>query len=49
MFSIVVCDVYIEKDDDGYNYTFIIEIPDDVYEQDIISVIGYKCKLSSDL
>ena len=21
-------DVYIEKDDDGYNYTFIIEIPD---------------------
>ena len=47
--GITVCDVYIEKDDDGYNYTFIIEIPDDVYEQDIISVIGYKCKLSSDL
>ena len=47
--GITVCDVYIEKDDDGYNYTFIIEIPDDVYEQDIISVIGYKCKLSSNL
>ena len=40
--GITVYDVYIEKDDGGYNYTFIIEIPDDVYEQDIISVIGYK-------
>ena len=47
--GITVCDVYIEKDDDGYNYTFIIEIPDDVYEQDIISGISYKCKLSSNL
>ena len=47
--GITVCDVYIEKDDDGYKYTFIIEIPDDVYEQDIISGISYKCKLSSNL
>lgn len=47
--GITVCDVYIEKDDDGYNYTFIIEIPDDVYEQDIISGIDYNCKLSSNL
>ena len=47
--GITVYDVYIEKDDGGYNYTFIIEIPDDVYEQDIISGISYKCKLSSNL
>ena len=47
--GITVCDVYIEKDDDGYNYTFIIEIPDDVYEQDIISCVGYNCKLSPNL
>ena len=47
--GITVCDVYIEKDDCGYNYTFIIEIPDDVYEQDIISGIDYNCKLSSNL
>lgn len=47
--NITVYDVYIEKDGDGYNYTFIIEIPDDVYEQDIISGVGYNCKLSSSL
>ena len=47
--GITVYDVYIEKDDCGYNYTFIIEIPDDVYEQDIISGIDYNCKLSSNL
>ena len=47
--GITVYDVYIEKDDGGYNYTFIIEIPDDVYEQDIISGIDYNCKLSSNL
>ena len=47
--GITVYDVYIEKDDCGYNYTFIIEIPDDVYEQDIISDIDYNCKLSSNL
>ena len=47
--GITVYDVYIEKDDGGYNYTFIIEIPDDVYEQDIISDIDYNCKLSSNL
>ncbi len=47
--GITVYDVYIEKDDCGYNYTFIIEIPDYVYEQDIISGIDYNCKLSSNL
>lgn len=47
--NITVYDVYIEKDGDGYNYTFIIEIPEDVYEQDIISGVGYNCKLSSSL
>ena len=47
--GITVYDVYIEKDDCGYNYTFIIEIPDDVYEQDIISDFDYNCKLSSNL
>ena len=47
--GITVYDVYKEKDECGYNYTFIIEIPDDVYEQDIISGIDYNCKLSSNL
>lgn len=48
-YYITVYDVYIEKDDDGCNYTFTIEIPEDVYEQDIISCVGYNCKLSPNL
>lgn len=47
--GVTVYDVYIEKDDDGYNYTFTIEIPETVYEQDIISGVDYNCKISSNL
>ena len=47
--GIIVHDVYIEKDDDGCNYNFIIEIPENVYEQDIICGVAYNCKISSNL
>lgn len=45
--SIEVKDIRIEKNEDGNkNYTFLIDIPNSVHEEDIISEINYKCKIS---
>lgn len=46
-FGVIVHDVYIEKDENAGNYTFIIEIPSDVNEESIVSLIDYKCKISA--
>lgn len=45
--GIVVYDTYIEKDESCCSYTFTIEVPENVYEQEIISEIDYKCKISA--
>ena len=45
--GVSVFDVHIEKTDEGKNYTFIIELPPEVSEEDIISGIEYSCKITS--
>lgn len=45
-YKVAVHDVYIEKNDDGVSYTFIIEIPHDVTEESIIEMVDFTCKLS---
>lgn len=45
--GISVYDVNVEKSEGLCNYTFIIEIPQNIFEDDIISLIDYKCKIST--
>lgn len=45
--EIIIHDVYIEKNDDGSTYTFIVEIPPQVSEESIMDMIDYKCKIST--
>lgn len=45
--GISVYDVNVEKSEGLCNYTFIIEIPQNIFEDDIISLIDYKCKISA--
>ena len=44
-----VYDVYIEKNDDSSNYTFIIEIPPEIQEEKIINTTGFSFKLSANV
>lgn len=43
--GVVVHEVYIEKNQIDRNYTFIIEIPQNVAEEEVIEVIEYNCRL----
>ena len=43
--GIMVHDVDVEKNDNGKNYTFVIETGQQMCEDDIISMIDYKCKI----
>lgn len=45
--GINVYDVGIEKCDNKRNYTFIIDIPDDISEEEILFKIDYDCKLNA--
>lgn len=45
--GMIIHDVYIEKTEDGSNYTFIIEIPPEISEESIVDMIGFKCKIST--
>ena len=44
--GVVVHDVYIEKNEDSNSYTFIIELPQNVSEEQITDLVDFKCKLS---
>lgn len=48
-YGVVISDVYIEKNGDERKYTFTLEIPENTYEDDIISCVDYNCKISADL
>lgn len=43
--GVIVHDVYIEKNEVDSNYMFIIEIPQNVLEEEIVMLIKHKCKL----
>ena len=48
--GVVVYDVYVEKtDNDNCNYTFMIEIPQNVCEEKITRLVDYKCKISANI
>lgn len=46
--GISVYDVYINKNKDAVCYTFIVEIPDSFYEEDILSFVKFDCKIDAD-
>lgn len=48
-YGVVICDVYIEKNVSGCKYTFTLEIPENTYEDDIVSCVDYNCKISADI
>ena len=41
--------IVIEKNGDVRNYTFIIEMPQNIYEDNIISVINHDCKIMGNI
>ncbi len=45
--GIIIHDVHIEKGDDGSTYTFMLEIPPQVSEENILDMIDHKCKIST--
>ena len=45
--GINITDTSAEKTDEGCNYTFIIEMPDNVYEETILNLIDLRCKIDS--
>ena len=45
--GITVYDVFVEQNEQGRNYTFIIEIPQDVIEENIVSLIDFTCKIGA--
>ncbi len=45
--GINIADVSAEKTDDGCNYTFIIEMPDNVYEENILNLFDFRCKIDN--
>lgn len=47
--GVVVHDVYIEKNGDSNSYTFIIELPQNVSEEQITDLVDFKCKLSANM
>ena len=47
--GVVVHDVYIEKNEDSNSYTFIIELPQNVSEEQITDLVDFKCKLSANM
>lgn len=47
--GVVVHDVYIEKNEDSNSYTFIIELPQSVSEEQITDLVDFKCKLSANM
>ncbi len=47
--GVIVHDVYIERDGESADYTFLIEIPHDVCEEDIADIIDFKCKISANV
>lgn len=48
-YGIVIHNVNIEKTDNCCDYTFTMEIPEDVCEQTVISCIDYNCKISTNI
>lgn len=46
-YNITVYDVSIEKTADGCNYTFIADVPENMPEEDIISMINYECTINT--
>ena len=47
--GITVYDVFIEQNEQGRNYTFIIEIPQEISEEYIVSLINFTCKIGTNL
>ena len=45
--GINIADVSVEKTDDGCNYTFIIEMPDNVYEENKLNLLDFRCKIDN--
>ncbi len=45
--GINIADVSAEKTEDGCNYTFIIEMPDNVYEENILNLLDFRCKIDN--
>ena len=45
--GITVYDVFIEQNEQGRNYTFIIEIPQEISEEYIVSLINFTCKIGA--
>ena len=45
--GINIADVSAEKTEDGCNYTFIIEMPNNVYEENILNLFDFRCKIDN--
>lgn len=45
--GVSIYDVYIEKNENSCDYTFIIEVPSTVREEEIVFITDNKCKLSA--
>ncbi len=45
--GINIADVSAEKTNNGCNYTFIIEIPNNVYEENILNLFDFKCRIDN--
>ena len=43
--NIVIKNVYIEKNENNKNYTFILEVPSHISEEEIISMVDLNCSL----
>lgn len=48
-YDILIYDVDIKKDTDGISYKLTIEIPPDINEDNIISLIDYNCAISANI
>lgn len=47
--GIIVHDVHIERRVDVGNYTFVIEIPQNISEEDVVSMIDSDCKITANV
>lgn len=47
--GIAIYNVDIEQKADGYNYTFSLEVPQNIAEEEIVANVGYPCKITGNM
>lgn len=47
--GITIYNVDIEQKAEGYNYTFSLEVPQNILEEEIVKSVGYPCKITGNM